>query len=98
MAQFDVSALPDGGWVVDVQADVIALAETTVVIPLLQRDEQPTPIGRLHPLLLVEGDERVLATHLMTVVRRRLLSTPMTSLVRYEYEIKGAIDLLTGGV
>ena len=37
MAQFDVFALPDGTWVVDVQSDLLAIYDTRVV-PLVPPD------------------------------------------------------------
>ncbi|SFP54274.1 CcdB family protein [Sphingomonas rubra] len=98
MAQFDVCTLPDGEWVVVVQADVVALVETTVIVPLLPSDQQPASVRRLHPRLEIASEERILATHLISAVRRRALSAPFASLAAYEYEIKGALDLLVSGI
>lgn len=98
MAQFDVCTLPDGEWVVVVQADVVALIETTVIVPLLPRDQQPASVRRLHPRFDIEGEECILATHLVSAVRRRALSAPFASLAEHEYEIKGALDLLISGI
>ena len=97
MAQFDVHQLPDGGWVVDIQSDLIAISQTRAVIPLVAPDEDAIAIRRLHPLLDVNGERRVLATHLLGVVRCTVLSEPIGSVAADEYAVKGAIDMLISG-
>ena len=56
MARFDVYANRGGlGFLLDVQADLIARLNTRMVVPLLPLDAAPTPATRLNPIFEVLG-------------------------------------------
>ena len=97
MAQFDVFALPDGTWVVDVQSDLLAIYDTRVVIPLVPPDADVSAIHRLHPTYPINGEDQLLATQLISVVYRRMLGPPIGSLDAHYTTISAAIDKLVGG-
>ncbi len=97
MAQFDVFVLPDGTWVVDVQSDLLAIYDTQVVIPLVPRDADLSAIYRLHPSYVINGENRLLATQLISVVYRRMLGPSIASLEIQHTTITAAIDKLVGG-
>ncbi len=56
MARYDIHKLASG-YVVDVQADLLADMNTRVVVPLRPHSEIPKPIGRLNPVIMI-GDTR----------------------------------------
>ncbi len=98
MAQFDVYELPGGSWGVDVQSDMIGVADTVVVVPLVVPDPTLKTIRRLNPELVIDGERRVFMAQLLTAVRRPPPSKCIASLAAQEYEIKGALDLLVSGI
>ncbi|MEP9358867.1 CcdB family protein [Sphingomonas sp. KR3-1] len=97
MAQYDVHPIDGGALVVDCQADTLSHLESRVVIPLLRRDEAPPATDFLHPILNVSGQTLVLATQLMTAVRKSELGRPVASLADARYAIVRATDLLLTG-
>lgn len=56
MARYDVYANPGGGYVLDVQADLLDELKTRIVIPLIIKDMAPIPAKRLNPSFEIEGD------------------------------------------
>lgn len=96
--QFDVIELSGGRWAVNVQSDLIDIADTIVIIPLVPLSDDVAMVRRLNPVVDVYGERRILATHLLTVVRRPTSPKRIASLAAYEYEIKGALDLLVSGI
>ena len=52
MARYDIHKLANG-YVVDVQADLLADMNTRVVVPLRPHSEIPKPIGRLNPVIML---------------------------------------------
>ena len=97
MAQFDVCLLPDRSWVVDVQADALAIEVTRVVVPLLPPDEDLFANRRLSPPLSINGETRLFAAPLISVVRRADLSRPIASLEAERLPLQSALDLLLNG-
>ncbi|HEX8554607.1 MAG TPA: CcdB family protein [Sphingomonas sp.] len=96
MAQFDVYWLNDG-YVVDVQSNLIDYFGSRLVVPLLPLEGAPPSIARLMPELEVEGSKQILATPMASAVRRTLLGKPVGSLIKEEYAIKAALDVLITG-
>jgi toxin CcdB len=84
--------------VIDCQSDLHDDFASRFVVPLLPRASAPTPIGRLHPRLVVEGAEFVMATHLATAVPKRDLGRPIANLADRRLDIVGALDVLITGV
>lgn len=97
MAQFDVFHLRDGVLVVDVQSDLIAIAGTRFVIPIIPPDEDARPSHRLNPELVFREVTYVLATHIAGAVAVSALGNPLGSVLKYEYAIKSALDMLISG-
>ncbi len=98
MARFDV--LPRKGnhvLVVDCQADGLRHLPTRFVVPLLDLDRVPSPIGRLNPILDVAGRPMLLATHLAAAVPVSSLGRSIVSLADEHHRIIDALDFLLTG-
>lgn len=95
MAQFDVYRVRGGGMVVDGQSDLLDDLPTRFVIPLREKDN--SALGRLTPILRVGNREFALVTPLAGAIDVRDIETIIVSLTAYEYEIKGALDMLISG-
>lgn len=50
MARYDVYPNPDGGYILDVQADLLDDLTTRVVVPLMMATLAPSPAKRLNPI------------------------------------------------
>jgi toxin CcdB len=102
MAQFDVfrnAGAPMYPLVLDVQADVLALLATRMVVPLAPCARyRPKPITRLNPIVTVRGTEYVLLFQDMAAVPRAHLRTPFASLAKQRGDLIAALDLLFTGI
>lgn len=100
MASLDVHVSPGrgGGYVVDIQADLLRQLNTRVVIPLLPRAQAPEPARSLNPIYVIGGADHILATQFMSAVRTIELGPAIGSLADRRDEIVRAIDLLLTGV
>ena len=58
----------------------------------------PPGLGRLHPVLLVEGQELVLAAHLLTAMPIKQLGYRINSLAHEQDRIMAALDMLLTGI
>lgn len=54
MARYDVYSNPGGGYVLDVQADLLNELKTRIVIPLIIKTLAPIPNGLIPALILKE--------------------------------------------
>ena len=97
MAQFDVRRL-GRGLVIDCQSDLLAHLNTRLVVPLIARDQAPTPARRFNPVFLIDGAEHVMDTQFATAVEQRELGTFVASLANQSFEIIDAFDVLLSGV
>ena len=97
MAQFDIYLLRDGTHVVDVQSPLASVHATRLVIPLVDPDEDTSPLSRLNPRVLVDGQPWLLGIQFTSTVDAKLLKAPVGSLADEEWSIKGAIDFLING-
>ncbi len=69
MARFDVYANPDGGgYLLDLQADILSSLNTRMVAPLMTIKEAPTPAKRLNPTFQIDDETVVMATQFMAAV------------------------------
>ena len=94
MARFDIYRTDGGALVLDVQTNLISSLTSRLVIPLIAEISAPTPIKRLHPRVVIEGENYILATHLMAAVPIRVLGRPVgDSLENYD-AIVAAIDMI----
>lgn len=97
MAQFCVYRIAGDRLLIDLQSDLIDTG-TRVVAPLLPLLQGPQAIGRLEPILEVSGVAHVLHTAELAAVSSGLLKgRPIADLSAYDYEIKGAIDMVFSG-
>lgn len=98
MPQYDVyTSRTPGILLLDVQSDLIDGLETRVVVPLLPANAGPHKINRLHPTVIVEGRNYLIATHLLTSVQRKELSGVKTNLMAQHDDISRAIYMLFQG-
>ena len=97
MAQFQVYLVADGRLVLDLQTDLVETG-TRVVAALVPVASGPTAIGRLEPVFEIEGTAHVLHTAEMAAIPATLLrAPPVADLSRFDYEIRGAIDMVFSG-
>jgi toxin CcdB len=96
MARFDVHRVR-GVYYLDVQTDLLPTMNTRLVVPLVPVADSPQPIGKLHPIVVVEGARLVMATQLMVAVPRRTLGKPIMSLMPDYDPIVAAIDMMLNG-
>src|SRR6266700_4668219 len=97
--QFDVVANPDPieaehkPYLVVLQSDLISGLTSTVVAPLVPRD-QMRGASRLNPLMPVEGREYWLATHELFAVDQRMLRGRLATLSDHHDAIVAALDFV----
>lgn len=104
MAQFDVyrNANPETSVVIpyllDVQADLLDGLATRAVIPMYRQDVIPSPIGYLHPVLVVLGERLVLSTAELAGIPRAMLNDPVGNVSEQRAEIVTALDFVFSGI
>ena len=98
MARFQLFDNPDGeGYLLDVQSDLLDVVRTRVVVPLVSAERVPRAVPRLHPVFRVQGDELVMATHLIATVPIEILDRPQGDLATHRDTITAALDMLFSG-
>jgi toxin CcdB len=98
MARFDVYASPDGaGYVVDIQADLLDMLQTRIVVPLLAIADAPLQAKRLNPVFDIDGAPHVLVTQYMAAVPRSVLRAVVADLGDEAAQITDAVDFLMQG-
>jgi len=99
MARFDVYANPDGGgYLLDVQANLLGHLNTRVVAPLMRAAQAPLPADRLNPVFEIEGQQVVMVTQFLAAVPRSILAVPMLSLADRDMDISNALDMVFQGI
>ena len=96
MAQFHVYRLGPGRLVIDLQTDHIETG-SRVVAPVIPVGTGPQPLGRLEPVVTVDGVSRVIRTADMAAVPSRLLLAAVADLSGEAGRIKLAMDLVFYG-
>jgi toxin CcdB len=97
MAQFQVYRIAGDRLVLDLQTDLIETG-TRVVAPLVPVAFGPKAIGRLEPMFDVEGTAHVLHTAEMAAIPTTLLKAPpVADMSHFDYEIRGALDMIFSG-
>ncbi len=97
MPQFDIYPF-DGGFLLDVQSDILDGLETRMVVPLLPLAAMAKAARRLNPIFLI-GDRRyVMAPQFMASVPISDLTNLAGSLAYEHFTIKAAIDMVFDGV
>lgn len=98
MAQYDVYPNPYGtGYLLDVQADILAGLSNRIVAPLLAPENAPKPGARLNPEFEVEGEKLIMTTQFLASVPISILNDPVANLSDYFSEITNALDMLFHG-
>jgi toxin CcdB len=93
MACFDIHRAGTG-LVVDVQADLIEVLSTRVVVPLIPPDRAPRPARRLNPVFDLPGTGPVvLVTQYIAALPRAELGPPTGSLAAERDAIRAALDM-----
>jgi len=105
MAQFDVHRNPNPAtraripYLLDVQADLLGLLATRVVIPLAKPDVLGGKAAeRLNPIFEVEGRKVVMLTPELASVARKILGEQVNSLASERAAIVAALDLVFTGI
>lgn len=103
MAQFDVfanpvpKARPAYPFVVSLQADVVAPTLEQIVAPLVPRQRMAPVVGRLTPVVRLDGEDFVALILNVGRVRSRDLGARQHSLAASRGELLAAIDYLFFG-
>ncbi|MCB1890342.1 MAG: CcdB family protein [Rhodocyclaceae bacterium] len=98
MSRFNVYPNPSGhGYLIDIQADLMAHFNTRVVVPLLPLEMAPKAAKMLNPLFDIDGKLHVMATQFMAAVPVSELKSATFNASNRQNEIVAAIDLLHQG-
>lgn len=98
MSRFDLFAMPDGGgFLLDLQADILEHYNTRVVAPLVPARSYDGAAKGLNPQVTIGDEPFVVQTHLMAAIPAALLKNPVGSMQGQADEITRALDLLFQG-
>jgi len=97
MARYDFYRNADGGYLLDVQSDLLEGLSTRVVIPLMPPKIAPVPGRRLNPTFAINGKDHVMVTQFMSAFATSELPVPEGNLSRHHDDIVAALDLLFQG-
>lgn len=100
MARFDLHVSPGdpAHYVLDVQADLLDMLNTRVVVPLLPQETAPPPAALLNPVFEIGGGNFVMMTQFIAAVPLRALGEAVGSLQEQDYTITRALDVLLSGI
>jgi hypothetical protein len=82
----------------NVQTDLLADLQTHAVVPLIHARAFDCSATRLHRRFTIDGQEVVMATHLLAAARKQILGDVAASLRDERDVVSSAIDLLWSGV
>jgi toxin CcdB len=85
-------------FLLDIQANLLADLQTRVVVPLIRIRSFGRRATRLHPQFTIDGQDVVMATHLVAAVRQQALGSAVASLHTERDIVLNAIDVLWSGV
>ena len=104
MAQFDVYLNPNKNtrasipFLLDVQADLLDMLSTRVVVPLVVAEEMTQAAKHLNPQFKIKGIAVVMSTAELAGVPIRVLGDKVVSLKNKRDEIIPALDILFTGI
>lgn len=104
MAQFDVYLNPNPDtrdsipFLLDVQADLLDMLATRVVVPLVVAEEMTLAAKHLNPQFKIKGVAVVMSTAELAGIPSRVLGDKVTSIKNKRDEIIAALDLLFTGI
>jgi toxin CcdB len=87
-----------GGYLLDVQANLLSHLNTCVVVPLLPIDSAPQPAKVLNPTFEINGASYLMATQFLATLPRRLMGKEVLSLQEEANIIVNALDCLFQGI
>ena len=97
MAQFQVYRVAGARLVLDLQTDLIDTG-SRVVAPLMPVSDGPKALTRLEPVFEIDGQPHVLHTAEMAAVPSALTKGQLVAdLSTFDYEIRGALDMVFSG-
>jgi toxin CcdB len=101
MARHDIYKNPKnpkgGGFVLDVQNDILDIIGSRVVVPLVPKDKFPKLTARLNPEFNIDGREYVMLTQQVAAVPAAALGAPIASIQEHDDTITKALDMLFQG-
>jgi toxin CcdB len=84
-------------FLLDIQANLLADLQTRVVVPLILAVSFGRRAGHLHPQFAIDGQDVVMATHLVAAVRKETSGNAVASLQSEQDVVLNAIDVLWSG-
>lgn len=98
MSRFDLYRTSiDDELLLDLQTDLLDIQTTRMVAPVLPQHKAATRIKFLHPIIDLDGEPYVLATHLMGAVPTIALNHFVANLSNQADDFTRALDLLFQG-
>ncbi|MDQ7774994.1 MAG: CcdB family protein [Paracoccus aminovorans] len=98
MARFALYPDPDrGGYLLDVQSDLLSDLNTRVVVPLMPLDQAPRPATILNPVFDIHEIPHAMVTQFLSAVPASLLRRPAGSLAGQSEAVTRALDFLYQG-
>ena len=104
MSQFDIYPNPNPEtrqaipYLLDVQADMLGVLATRVVIPLYHAAAMPRPARHLNPVVEIDGKSMVLSTAELAGVPVSMLGDAVGNLADYRDDIIAALDFVFTGI
>lgn len=100
MARLDVYPRPGRdrrGYVLDVQAGLLANLTTRTVVLLLPAQDLQKPIRELNPIFTIRGERHVMVTQTIATIPAKQLGQAVASLDADHDEVTRALDILLLG-
>ena len=98
MARFDVyRSRVSNGFLLDCQADILAVLNTRLVVPLLPEGTIPQFDRRLNPVMEIADERYVMVTQAAVAVPTAQLGDRAGSLASENFTITAALDMLLTG-
>jgi len=104
MAQFDVylNSNPETNsyipYLLDVQADLLDVLATRVVIPLHTTTSMPKPAKHLNPMLEINHEKYVLSTAELAGIPSSILGEPVSNIINQRQQVITALDFVFTGI
>ncbi|MDX8479272.1 CcdB family protein [Mesorhizobium sp. VK24D] len=86
-----------GGYLLDVQSDLLEHLDTKIVVPLLPPNMAPLPARRLNPIFRIDGEDHVMVTQFMSALTGSELRAAEGNLAKHHDDIVAALDMLFQG-
>ncbi|MEI4234167.1 CcdB family protein [Roseovarius sp. D22-M7] len=98
MAKYALFGNPaGGGYLLDMQSDLLDDLNVRAVVPLLPKDDAPVAASRLNPVFEIEGTAHVMMTQYIAAVPATILKAPLGDLSPQADPVTAALDMLFHG-